>query len=32
MLDRVILLILFALIVFYTAIMAWVNRRDPPDT
>jgi hypothetical protein len=32
MLDRVILLILFALIVLFTAVLAWVNRRDPPNS
>jgi hypothetical protein len=31
MLDSVILLILFALIVLYTAGMAWLNRRNPPS-
>jgi hypothetical protein len=31
MLDRYILLILFGLIVLFTAAMAWANGRDPPD-
>jgi hypothetical protein len=31
MLDRYILLILFGLIVLYTAIIAFVNGRDPRD-
>jgi hypothetical protein len=32
MLDRIALYILFALIVVYTAVMAWLNSRDPPKT
>ena len=32
MLDRISLFILLALIVVYTAIMAWLNSRDPPNT
>jgi hypothetical protein len=32
MLDSFILLILFGLIVIYTAVMAWLNSRDPPKT
>jgi hypothetical protein len=31
MLDRYILLILFGLIVIYTAVMAWLNGKTPPD-
>lgn len=31
MIDRYILIILFVLIVLYTAAMAWVNGRDPPE-
>ncbi|MDB5463257.1 MAG: hypothetical protein JWP28_279 [Phenylobacterium sp.] len=31
MLDRYILLILFGLIVLFTAVMAWANGKDPPD-
>jgi hypothetical protein len=32
MLDRIILPILFGLIVLYTAVLAWINRRDPPTS
>jgi hypothetical protein len=32
MLDRIILFILFGLIVLYTAVLAWLNSRDPPST
>jgi hypothetical protein len=32
MLDRLILLILFGLIVLYTAVLAWLNWRDPPKS
>lgn len=31
MVDRYILLVLFGLIIFYTAAMAWVNSRNPPE-
>jgi hypothetical protein len=31
MVDRFILLVLFGLIILYTAAMAWVNRRNPPE-
>jgi len=31
MIDRYILLILFGLIVLYTAGMAWANSRKPPE-
>jgi len=31
MIDRFILLILFGLIVLYTAAMAWANSRNPPE-
>jgi hypothetical protein len=32
MFDRISLFILFALIVIYTAVIAWLNSRDPPKT
>jgi hypothetical protein len=32
MLDRFILPILVVLIVLYTAVLAWANRRDPPKS
>lgn len=31
MLDPFILPLLFGLIIFFTAIMAWANGRNPPD-
>jgi hypothetical protein len=31
MVDRFILLILFGLIVVYTAVMVWANGRNPPE-
>jgi hypothetical protein len=32
MLDRFMLLILFGLVVVYTAVLAWLNWRGPPKT